>query len=109
MNTVAICTNMKNQFLLLMAIIFSLSSLAGAEVCTDTDKATLSWKQSCKARVLTDKIASGTEYKVDPCECGFGVFTNILKLADDKCEVSADMTMAVFMNEKFKANCLDKK
>lgn len=105
----AICKNMRNTILFPIAIIFSLSSLAGAEVCTNTDKATLSWKQSCKTRVLTDKIASGTEYKVDPCECGFSVFTNILKLADDKCEVSADMTMAVFTNEKFKANCLDKK
>lgn len=100
---------MKNQFLLLVAFSFLISNIAEAEVCTNTDKATLSWKQSCKARVLTDKITSGTEYKTDPCDCGLGVFTNILKLTDDKCDVSADTTMAVFMNEKFKANCLDKK
>lgn len=100
---------MKNQILLITVCMLSLSCLAAAEVCMNTDKATLSWKQSCKARVLTDKITSGTEYKTDPCECGLGVFTNILKLTDDKCDVSADTTMAVFMNEKFKANCLDKK
>jgi len=109
MKIAAIFLNMKNQFLLLATITFLFSSLAGAEICTNTSKATLSWKQSCKARVLTDKIASGTEYKGDPCECGLGVFTNILKLADNKCDVSAEMTMAVFMNENFKDNCLDKK
>lgn len=90
-------------------LLCAVSRVTFADGCTK-EKVTLSWKQSCKSRVIADKLTSGTEYKIDPCQCGVEVFGDITKLAtDNTCTVNADTTLAVFMNEKFKATCLDKK
>ena len=78
-----------------------------AEDCTNTDKATISWKRSCKVHLVVEKNGSGKEYKGDPCGCAADVF-DMEKLADDKnCNISASDVLTVFQNEKFRARCLE--